>query len=418
MSRFCAFALIVVVSAQAALATNYTFTSTTSNLRWNVPTAWTPNGYPSTFNDTAIIPGVATAFTVNSDTLGSNPILLSSLTLGTATTATRAGAVSIGNGTFNCPGFEFPDGGVITEYCNALDKIYGSITADGQLTVNIPTVAQYTNLYFDGTINGPGSVIKDGLGSMLYNCNVPNTYTGQTWVKSGRLYLSGSAGMQYIGSGGLKMTGTGRIQWNSNDHILDTAPIEMGDSANLALPAGMSEAMGAFTLDSGNPVIWGAAGSTYRFADSTAATWATDGTLTLETYNSSLFPTVYFGTNSSGLTAAQLSHIKFTDTTTGLTYPVGFDASNTGLLVAITHTYWSADFNHDFVVSFKDYIILEGNFGKSGATNAMGDADGDGLVTFKDYIALESQFNKTSSPEPATIGLLVAGGLALLRRKA
>ncbi len=84
----------------------------------------------------------------------------------------------------------------------------------------------------------------------------------------------------------------------------------------------------------------------------------------------------------------------------------------------VSHTYWSSDFNKDFVVSFKDYIVLESNFGKSNATNAMGDADGDGLVTFKDYIRLESEFNKTSSPEPATIGLLIAGGLALLRRKA
>ena len=84
----------------------------------------------------------------------------------------------------------------------------------------------------------------------------------------------------------------------------------------------------------------------------------------------------------------------------------------------VSHTFWPADFNKDFVVNFKDYIILESNFGKSNATPAMGDADGDGLVTFKDYIVLESSFNKTSSPEPATIGLLIAGGLALLRRKA
>ncbi len=81
-------------------------------------------------------------------------------------------------------------------------------------------------------------------------------------------------------------------------------------------------------------------------------------------------------------------------------------------------TYWPADFNHDLVVNFKDYIILESNFGKTGATNAMGDADGSGKVDFKDYVMLESSFNKTSSPEPATIGLLIAGGLALLRRKA
>ncbi len=88
-----------------------------------------------------------------------------------------------------------------------------------------------------------------------------------------------------------------------------------------------------------------------------------------------------------------------------------------GVAIHVT-TYWPADFNHDLVVNFKDYIILESNFNKTNATNAMGDADGSGKVDFKDYIVLESSFNKTSSPEPATIGLLIAGGLALLRRKA
>ncbi len=84
---------------------------------------------------------------------------------------------------------------------------------------------------------------------------------------------------------------------------------------------------------------------------------------------------------------------------------------------ASVSTFWSADFNHDHVVDFKDYIVLEGNFGKTGQSNAQGDADANTIVDFKDYIVLEGQFGKTSTPEPATLGLLIAGGLALLRRK-
>jgi hypothetical protein len=79
-------------------------------------------------------------------------------------------------------------------------------------------------------------------------------------------------------------------------------------------------------------------------------------------------------------------------------------------------TYWSADFNHSRKVDFADYLILEANFGKSGMTNAQGDADGSGTVSFADYLVLEAQFGKTT-PEPATIGLLVLGGLGLLRRR-
>ncbi len=76
------------------------------------------------------------------------------------------------------------------------------------------------------------------------------------------------------------------------------------------------------------------------------------------------------------------------------------------------------DFDGDQKVSFKDYIILEGNFGKTHAIGAMGDADGDGVVSFKDFIILEANFGRTPSPEPASITLLLAGGLALLRRRA
>ena len=62
-----------------------------------------------------------------------------------------------------------------------------------------------------------------------------------------------------------------------------------------------------------------------------------------------------------------------------------------------------------------DYIFLELGFGASG-TWANGDFNGDGLVTFKDYVILEANFGKSSVPELATMGLLVLGGLALIRR--
>ncbi len=76
------------------------------------------------------------------------------------------------------------------------------------------------------------------------------------------------------------------------------------------------------------------------------------------------------------------------------------------------------DANGDGVVSFKDYIVLEVNFGATSATFAQGDFNGDGVVSFKDYIILESNFGKSSVPEPTTVAVLVAGGMLALRRRA
>ncbi len=58
--------------------------------------------------------------------------------------------------------------------------------------------------------------------------------------------------------------------------------------------------------------------------------------------------------------------------------------------------YNPCDANLNAKVDFSDYIILEANFGKTGATRATGDFNGDGTVTFADYVALELNFGEPS----------------------
>ena len=81
------------------------------------------------------------------------------------------------------------------------------------------------------------------------------------------------------------------------------------------------------------------------------------------------------------------------------------------------------DANGDGVVSADDYGSAQANFGDTGAPGIPGDANGTGTVSPDDYASVQANFGATTGmggspvPEPATIGLLALGGLALLRRR-
>ena len=82
------------------------------------------------------------------------------------------------------------------------------------------------------------------------------------------------------------------------------------------------------------------------------------------------------------------------------------------------------DFNEDGDVDEFDFAAWQANFPTaSGATLAMGDANGDGDVDPFDFAVWQANYpypppsEPTGTPEPATLGLLLVGGLALLKRR-
>jgi len=77
---------------------------------------------------------------------------------------------------------------------------------------------------------------------------------------------------------------------------------------------------------------------------------------------------------------------------------------------------YPGDANLDGTVNFADYQALESGFG-SGTTWAQGDFNADHQVAFIDYQLLEANFGKQAVPEPITLSLLLAGGLALAARR-
>ena len=74
------------------------------------------------------------------------------------------------------------------------------------------------------------------------------------------------------------------------------------------------------------------------------------------------------------------------------------------------------DADHDGLVSADDYASVQANFGNTGDPGILGDANWDGMVSADDFTSIQAYFGN-HAPEPATLGLLVLGGLALLRRR-
>jgi len=203
----------------------------------------------------------------------------------------------------------------------------GYTISNGTLGANNKEVIVHQTSSSDLTISatvgsGSGSLTKDGTGNLILTNN--NTYTGTTVISAGTLTLAGTGGNQAL-------AGTTSITLNSGGTLLTNTGNQTNSSANVTLNGGTlaldgqtngaagSPGLNVLTLTANSTLdLGGSGGSIIAFANSSAANWTAGTTLTITnwdgTFGNAGSNQIFFGSDSTGLTATQLSDIVFLDT--------------------------------------------------------------------------------------------------------
>jgi fibronectin-binding autotransporter adhesin len=348
----------------------------------------------------------------------------------------------------------------------------GTITYSGSISLNggaVLTAASGGTVNFTGVIsNGTGggntsrAVTASGSGTVILS-NV-ETYTGNTTVSGGTLTIPGfdsiASTTTTVASGAtLNLTGTLSAGFPA---LISNGTTNIGPSGSGIL----TRTFGTITLGSNgiiavaDPAIANHANrnliitSALNFGGSSSAGWTGKLDLAgndmivhvggLNDINSQVAQgytqTGGFLTGTAGIVSSTSANDPTALTTLGVARPSGtmFDGqtvSNTDVLVK--YTYYG-DANLDGHVDGTDYSVIDTNNGMtSGALWSQGDFNYDGKVDGSDYSLIDNTFNQQSVaglaaeiatntseiaggaavPEPASVGLLMIGAIALLSRR-
>ncbi len=177
----------------------------------------------------------------------------------------------------------------------------GTTTLNGRVYLSDPTTTITSRTL---TINGNGILSINGVIANMSSSDNPENlaYSG-----SGKLILTGAntySGLTTISSGEVCLNPTA-------DHVLRSSfVLNGGKLGTLEIISGRNiSTTGTLTLTANSTIDLGANQHTLKFADSHGATW-TGERLTIHGW-SATGGKIYFGTNASGLTTAQLSKIIF-----------------------------------------------------------------------------------------------------------
>jgi len=190
------------------------------------------------------------------------------------------------------------------------------IPGNGELQIKLDADGNFNVLNSGATldistvITGTKSFAKTGIGMLILGAN--NTYTGSTTIKSGTLKANAK---NALGATSVINVQGGSLLVAASETLNDKANIVMGNAELELSGKDITEHVGALTL-TGNSVIdvrelQGSNNSLYFASSYIKQGWATNTKLSIWNWDFSATNHIYFGTDSQGLSEAQLQQISF-----------------------------------------------------------------------------------------------------------
>jgi hypothetical protein len=227
----------------------------------------------------------------NGWTTANNLTIIGGSTKTLTTSSTINGTLTIDNGNTLSNNTITLNGDIIVTASNnnANGAIINSdVSLSSSITINVTDGSPIYDLTINGDISGSNGLTKTGNGTILLNGN--NSYSSTTTISAGTVSLG-----------------------NTNA-IANSAPVTMNGGT---LAAGYSETAGTLTLTDNSTIALGTNTMNLKFSRSDSKAWTTGKILTVTGWqggwdgSAGTIERLYIGTNTSGLTSAQLSQITF-----------------------------------------------------------------------------------------------------------